>query len=824
MSEGSPTRTENSVLDRLAAHAHSLGIDQKRVRAMHRQIDFYDPPAGYIRRLRTLNGIASIQIGDLAFVELRPEVASWTPYIAEVFKNPSKFAQDAGLTEDERLRLLADDGRDPLWGVALEDHQLEALLWAKVKDQGKEERTRFLLLQGQMVIAQSAILDVAYSSAAAKGVRLPGSEVFHSLREPNLFARRFAEEHWLEGLRRLPLIAAPAEYANALATLRKRLRSEIREADTKIPKKIDETLAGIISHIRRGQEKQPYEKRAFKGRNSERRSESNGGSEFTISSGSTATRAAIEKSGECPEDHLRIRTFILADSEVAVSHLLAARARENHMLPRRYREPQPGDYALLIEQMRAHPDQFASPLTAGEVLAWTKTVFFQGCSPEQATALRVGFPDTPLVDCDFMLRMAESPEGDHVFSSRMRIRALEPDYRTPYIPVEGERERIWHFEIADLVGLCDSIRDLLRELQAGAGRSDISPEAIRAHAVNVFSQNADTYAKAVDDFATSIGLGDRVTVSGLGKVLFQRYEEAGDVVSAALLTCSRPTLASVRRWYFSPSVDFLRRVHRLGTGNVLAELPKGFTEIHNTAVFGNSTEYVGSRRCAEFEFIQGRVGILKGIVKAPVAVRTPEECRRVFASKHNALVMLAIWAIDISVGMRSSKHPYFHETEYDRETGMGSFWDKGIKKARAFCLSDRAMQIAEAHDSYLVQLKPYRLPASTKAQPCYFVDDDLNIVPATPDSIEKYFGNFFLFAPNWARRMVKTLAIEKGIPAIFTDAYCGHSNYGQEPFYTFSSFDPLPYFECISRFLGQLLLDLGFEPLSFDPGFLEARS
>jgi len=814
---------QSSVLDRLAAHAQSLGIDQKPVRALHRLIDFYEPPAGYLLRLKTLNNIASIRVGNIAVTELWPELSSWTPYIAEVLRDPEEFAQDAGLTGDQCRRLLADEGRDPLWGVAMESHQLEALLWAEVKDQGEEERVRFLLLQGQMVIAQAAILDVAYTSAAAVGVRLPGPEIFHSLREPNLFARRFAEEHWLEGLQRLPLIAAPAEYADALATLRKKLRGEINDAATKIPKKIDETLAGIISHIRRGQEKQPFEKRAFKGRNSDRRSASNGGSEFTISRGSAATRAAIEKSGECPEDHLRIRTFILADSEIAVSHHLAAKARENQMLPRRYREPRPGEYALLIEQMRDHPDQFVSPLTAREIIAWTEIVFFHGCSPEQATALLVGFPDTPLADSDFMLRMAETPEGDRVFSPRMRVRALEPDYTTPYVPIEGERERVWSFEIADLAGLCDSIRGLLRERLTGTGRLDASSEAIRACAVKIFPQNADTYAKAVDEFAASIGLGDRVTVSGLGKVLFQRFEEARDVVSAALLTCSRPTLASVRRWYFSPSVDFLRRVHRLGTESILAELPKGLTATRTMTVPGNSTEYVGSRRCAEFEFIQERVGILKGIVKAPVAVRTTEERRRVFASKHNALVMLAIWAIDFSVGMRSTKHPYFHGSEYDSSTGMGSFWDKGIKKARSFCLSELAMQIADVHDSYLVKLEPYGLPASTMAQPSYFIEEDLKVVPATPSSIENYFGNFFLFAPNWARRMVKTMAIEKDIPAIFTDAYCGHANYGQEPFYTFSSFDPLLYFECMSRYLGQLLADLGFEPLSFDPGFLEAR-
>lgn len=823
MSGGNPTAVPNSVLDRLAAHAASLGIEPDPVHAMHRLLDCYDPPVGYIRRLKTLCRIAALQIGEKNVTNCWRELAAWMPYIAEVLKKPEEFADAAGLLGDDRGRFLFDEEKDPLRGIAMKNHQLEALLWKEVKDQGKGEDARFLLLQVQLVVAQAAILDAAYSSAAAAGVQVPGPEVFLSLREPNFFARKFSEVEWLNGLRSLPLVADAGKYATALDSLRKQLRDGSKQSTNAAGRTLDELLAGIVSHIRRGLSNEDYQKRVFRGRNIEHLSESEGGSEFTITKGNAATRTALEKSGECPEDHLRTRTFVLADSEVAVSHLLAAKARENQMLPRRYREPQPSEYAQLIDEMRAHPNQFESPLAAREVIAWTETVFFEGCSPEQATALLIGFPCTPLVDCDFMLRIAETPQGDEIFPPRMRLRAIEPEYKTPYVQIEGERLRSQHFEIADLGGICDPMRDLLCALQKGAGRSDAFPEAIRASAVKIFSHDADTYADIVNGFADSIGLGDRVTVSGLGKVLFQRYLEAEDVVSAALLTCNRHKLASVRLWYFSPSEDFLRHVHRLGVESILAELPKSFSPLRSQPVLGSSTEHVGSRRCAEFEFIHGRVEILQRIVKQPVSVRSIEERRRTFAGKHNALTVLVIWAIDLSVGMRASKHPYFHASEYDRVTGMGSFWDKGIKKARPFCLSELAMQIADTHDSYLAQLEPYGLPPSTKAQPCYFVDGDLNVVPATPESIETYFGKFFLFAPNWARRMVKTLAIENGLPAIFTDAYCGHSNYGQELFYTFSSFDPMRYFDCMSRFLAQLLEDLGFKPLNFDPSFLEGR-
>jgi hypothetical protein len=832
---------EGSALDRLLNLGAQLGIDVGPAYLMHRLINFSDPPTGYIRRIQTISKIAALRIGNTAICA---PVAAWIPYIEEVLKRPQEFADALELSKADTARFLAASPKDPLFRRGMTSHGLEALLWVEAPDSPSAGTNCLLMLQAQLMAAQIAILEFEYEAAKRRGDTSPGKEVFDSLYEPCMFARRFAESDLSIALPYLPFIKDGNHYADALDYFRSAPPGSInRMLRTISASKLDEALAGISSFVRRGATQKAYEKRGYNGRKKKGAEnlgtapppEDSPGSddhahgssfEFTRTSGDAAARKELDQNGEAPEDHLPIRTFILTDGgQVTVGHILAAKARANQSLPRRYREPQAREYSLLIEGMRNHPEHFSTSTESKEVIAWTEFVLFQSCTPRQATGLLVGYPATPLEDCDFMLRMAEDPGDDGVFPPRVRVRIIEPPYETEYIPIEGERPRVKYFEIPDLGGVCTSVRDLLHELQTNGDRSEVSFEAIRERALKVFSQDARTYTRHTNGFAALIGLGDRVGVSGLGKVLFQRYVEVSDSVSAALITCSEPPLASVRRWYFSPAIETLRRIHLLGTKSFFAEFPKSNVRYAPSALEA-SMDCVGSRRCAEFGYIKQLVGFLQEIVEESCAVRSPRQRREAFARRHNALSILAVWAVDLSVGMRTTTHPYFHASEYDHETGMGSLADKGEEKTRPFCLSKLTIEIASEYDKYLDQLAMYGLPGSKLDRPCYFVcvtDDQLETILITPTSIADFFSGTFLFAPNWARRMVKTLAIEQGIPSIYADAYCGHSNYGQEQYYTFSSFDPLPYFGCIREFLGGLLKDLGFRALTFDPSFLESR-
>ncbi len=171
-----------------------------------------------------------------------------------------------------------------------------------------------------------------------------------------------------------------------------------------------------------------------------------------------------------------------------------------------------------------------------------------------------------------------------------------------------------------------------------------------------------TYAPSTDS-PTLSALGDRVDVSGLGKILFQRYVETRDVVSASMITCNLREHASVSIWDFTPSIRYLVRVQENAMKSLCAELrDAGWNgQANQFAIYPSPesiTGNIGRRRCAEFELIRGKVSLLKSISDEPCSARTSEQRLLAFKNNHNALTLHAVWAIDLSVGIRGIEHPW----------------------------------------------------------------------------------------------------------------------------------------------------------------------
>lgn len=546
----------------------------------------------------------------------------------------------------------------------------------------------------------------------------------------------------------------------------------------------------------------------------------------TRTRGTPEEHEELDKAGECPEDHLRRRQFILtAGGPRVAEHVRAAYDRANQLLPNRYPEPHPGEFARLIKAMQFGRVHFASRREQVELIAWTESLFWLSCSPSQATSLLVGLPGTPLpATFDFFLRFDGSQDEDTVFVPRICIRVIEPPYLTEYVPIPGERKREKCFEIPDLGGLSYPIRDLLDELKISGERPDIL--TMQEQAVKIFAEKEDTYTKRLSGFVELAGLKNSISATELGKVLFQRAKEVGDIVSADLITCKDYHLASVRRWYFTPKIEHLRSVHARAVAGIATELRLAlWNRPISTNRLQNDELYIGSRRCIDIEFLKESVGTLRDVIEEVVAVKTDKDRRVVFAEKHNALTILAVWAIDICIGIRATTHLYLHRSQYDLVTGYGSIHEKG--KDRAFRICEGALAIARIYDNYIDGLVEYGLPRPNYSMPCYFLkvaQDKLEAFPVTPSSMKELLGSLFCFDANWARRLIKTMALEQRIPAIYTDHYCGHGYRGEERYHPFGSFDPAPYFQTITEFTEYILNEITLTPDLFDPTILEPCS
>jgi len=841
-------------LDQLVHLTITAGLKPELAKAgakMHRFIDFYDPPVGYIGRLQTIRSISDLATGDVGFTSICRPLAAWRPYIDAVLSAPEKFADYLGLIDPQRSSFLDHTGRDPLKGKALKKHGLEGLLWPVLNPSEKDTYLRYLLLQGQMLIAQVSILTVEFAVARSTRAGHPDEAVYQYVYGPCLHARDFSRSDWSKALGRLPggclpdpsLSNAidPGQYREALD----RLIAESKQTDGPTfygveKEEFREALGSISAFIARGIAGRKYHKRKHDGNGQTNRlpvsvatrtvsADGDSSTEFPVAEIVTRTRGAsedreeLDRAGECPEDHLPRRQFILtAGGPHLAEHVRAAYDRANQLLPNRYNESHPGEFSSLIVAMHTARGHFASRKDQLELIAWTEAIFWLGCSPAQATGIAVGLPQTPLpIDFDFFLRLEDSEGPETAFFPRIRIRAIEPPYRSEYVPIEGERDRQKFFEIADLGGLAHPIRELLDELKSGGERSDL----LRMHeqAVRVFLEQEDTYRKRLSDFVQAAGLRFRVDPSELGKILLQRAKEAGDIVSADLITCKNHHLAEVRRWYFTPTIEHLRSVHERAVSEIMAELPLvGWDSKASTSRLPKDEQYVGSRRCVDLEFLKKSVQTVRDIVGEVVAVRTDKDRRQKFAEKHNALTVLAVWAIDICVGMRSTTHLYLHHSQYDGKTGFGSITEKG--KARAFQLCESGREIAAKYDQYINSLAGYGLPRSSRTMPCYFLeetDQKLQPVPVTPASMKEFLSNLFRFDANWARRLIKTTALEQGLPAIYTDNYCGHAFRGEERHHPYGSFDPVPYFQTMTEFTEHTLQKIVLTPDSFNPSVAE---
>jgi hypothetical protein len=344
----------------------------------------------------------------------------------------------------------------------------------------------------------------------------------------------------------------------------------------------------------------------------------------------------------------------------------------------------------------------------------------------------------------------------------------------------------------------------------------------------IFSHETSWYRQALKNFIEHLGESDRITISRMRATLFESILESpkGDIVSAALITGNKHRLASVRISYSTFSIQHLRELHRIGAERIIRTLEAAGWKRPDAIQMKEVQGSVGSRGCVLLNTIKRKIGFLQQLVEQDCALKGAQDRRKEFRIKHNAFTLLAVWIVDISVGMRAIISPYFHSSEYDSATRMGTFTDKdpgGGRKSRLFRLPERTDAFMQSHDAYLAnlaKLPKLGLPPSTRNLPCYFLRlDGAKFVPVavSPSSIREMFGSFFPFAANFARRLVRTEAIERGVPSIYVDAYCGHAYRGEECTNPFSSFDPVHYLDAMEAAVNSVLDQLDITPVSLEP-------
>jgi hypothetical protein len=756
--------------------------------------------------------------------------------------------------QDHKERIFSKVGTNPLYGYGSKQHGLNYILLDDLpRSAGTAAQTKWLALKAHLVRAQMRIMAHNSSPDRPLADNQFQKKLSHSLYDVcGRFARHFlrSEPEWLVALGLMPDFVCPSDYILGI----RKLRLLVEERDPKdagetakrlLPIKQDllVVLPSVDGFLEWGMDPDTHTPK-----NSPRTAgeadvddEGNEGE----NEGRTAQRQHLpthwrmEKSrrqkllnlDDNPDEELLSTGPAQAEAEAVAAHLCGGSVEAaNQLLPFSVDEPT----AIELSRLLSHLDDTISTQTKREEVlfaAMISTIIWAGSSPKEAASLVAYCHAGAEPDADLAIRFSMDEQGRPCLPGVWRIRALQPKYFTVRELHEKARPRVSHFELPDFGG---ASRFLIKQLDAQAKTAD-HPSALvalsRGEAVSVFPDNAKMHRKMLRLQLRKIDSSGRLTAVRLSRIIFRRIVETsgGDIASAAIDTRNDHYLASVRRFYATPTVKYLRCLHAVALRYILDELATcGWTAPSlPTPLLSQTGEAVGSRLCATVPAMHNAFRWLRDTIERQLPLSDLVDLKNEFVIRHNAYTLYSVFAYCLSVGMRGIRTPYVYPRRIDPETRLVTITDKdngtGYKRRLSIVL-DPVYRQMQLYDRYLESLAVHGLPGGTTKMPCYFLKlRGTQFVPVIvrPTTIKLLSNEFFPFPPNFGRRLIRTELCERGIAPEYLDAWMGHWFRGEEPFGPYSTFSYSEYITCLQAsdcMLSQLFKQFGFESFA-----LEAR-
>jgi len=773
--------------------------------------------------------------------------------ITDVLGSLGATIRDLAINEGGVERVLRTEGPNPLRGYGATEHGLNFILWDDLPEgSGETTQAKWLALKAHLLHAHMRIM--AHDSAPDSWLigNEPREGFWQSLYDVcGRFARRFlrTEPEWLAALSLMPDLVCPLDYIRGLKDLR--LLVEARNPEdagetarhlSPIKPDLLAALASIDGFVQWGQRPETHTAKLSPRNPCGVDGDDEGDEDYN--GGGTAPREQLpthwRKSrrqklldlDDDPEEDLLSTGSTQSEAEAVASRSCGGSIESaNQLLPFSVDEPT----AVELARFLAHLDRMiAAPTKREDVLfaAMISTILWAGASPPEAASLVAYCQSGSEPDADVAVRFSLDEQGRPCLPGVWRIRALEPKYLTSQPRIPGKvRPRVSHFELEDFTG---ASRFLIKQLEAQTSTSDL-PSALMAlskgDTVPVFPKNAKKYRRLLRDQLRKIDSTGRLTAIRLSRIVFRRIVETsgGDVASAAIATRNDHYLVSVRRFYATPTIKHLRRLHSDAFKCILEELATcGWTAPSlPTPQFSQSEEAVGSRLCATVPAMRDAFSWLRNTIERQLPLSDPADMNREFAIKHNAYTLYTVWAFCLSVGMRGIRTPYVHPRRIDPETRLVTIADKDNGtdyKRRLSIVLETAYRQMQFYDRYLESLECLGLPRGTTKVPCYFLKlrgTQFVSVIVRPATIKLLSNEFFPFPPNFGRRLIRTELSEHGIAPEYLDAWMGHWFRGEEPFGPHSTFSYSDYIACLRA--SDSVLSRLFDQFGFRPFALEAR-
>jgi len=529
----------------------------------------------------------------------------------------------------------------------------------------------------------------------------------------------------------------------------------------------------------------------------------------------TKVYARLIAAGDHPAEKLTSQRIQFAE-DAAGATIAAGGAIEmaNQLLPWAYQNLSTGELAAFmhgLQDLAAQNDPVAI-----ELWALVSTMLWVGASFDQALSLYILLDETPDPDCDLALRTSNSVRDDNSSAAEWRVRALALPLKMETLPpAEKARERAYFFTLPDTSEGTVAVLNFLKYLRADAKEPLAQPEIMMLRPLRIFVRGPAWYRKSLGEISKKIDAVGRITVTRISRVLFQRVVEqtGGDVVSAALITNTDHSLASVRRFYDTPEIWHLQQTYANATTALKEELALAgyLQEGSKNVTLARRGISVGSPLCPTLRVMQDAICWLKDEVNMPFVLGN-------FIRKHNMYTLYSVWCFGFAVGARGVRTPYLHSSAIHQETGLATMTEKDNGTgyhSRLIWLPPFVREQIKRYERYVNSLsEQLKLPVATINRPCYFLNEKFKPVIVSPRTMDPLLSQFFPFPANVARHLISTELKERGFSPEMLCAWSSHWYRGQEPWGPYSSFLFLDYRLELERVLCPFLTEvLGFEPL-----------
>jgi hypothetical protein len=457
-------------------------------------------------------------------------------------------------------------------------------------------------------------------------------------------------------------------------------------------------------------------------------------------------------------------------------------------------------------------------LESVELLALVKAVLWTGSSLKRAQSLVIG---PGIASTDNAALFLQTKPGKQLFSlagAEWKLRPLELEFKSTDFDPRKARPLIDPNLITLPVPQSVTVA-IERLLQCGRiGHPASLGSGLRRPFEKLSSEYEAMLARAFADSPIN------VSFSRISKLLFRRiYQQTGgDVVAASLITGTDHYLASVRRHYCTPRVDYLQRIYLGAVTSIAADLAKYSPLLSpETGTIPNVKTgdlFIGSPVCPTDKSLAKAFSNIQRDIRSLKNAPWNRSDRR-FRRRHDIYTFYTVLSFSVAAAMRGVSMPYLHTSDVDSETGLAVITDKDSGsgyKSRLVFLPKAVREQMRLYEEYLAAIsESLGLKASTKKMPCYFLDGSGKAVEVRPKSLGRYLKQYLDLPANAVRHWTCThLREQEGTSRESIDGLLGHWWRGEEPWGNFSSFSYAEFRKEIEKPISKIYTDLEFLPLS----------